>query len=54
MRTISIGGAFEAAGSWALGEMRSIESTRLYLHLANGWLDEEYQRTMAVIDGRLS
>ncbi len=33
---------------------RSIESTRLYLHLANGWLDDEYQRTMAAIDGRLS
>jgi site-specific recombinase XerD len=33
---------------------RSIESTRLYLHLANGWLDDEYRRTMAVIDGRLS
>lgn len=33
---------------------RSIESTRLYLHLANDWLDDEYRRTMDVIDGRLS
>ena len=30
---------------------RSIESTRLYLHLANEWLDGEYQRTVAILDG---
>jgi integrase/recombinase XerD len=28
---------------------RSIESTRLYLHLANGWLAEEYQRAIATL-----
>jgi len=33
---------------------RSIESTRLYLHLANGWLDGEYQRTVALIEGTSS
>ena len=32
---------------------RSIESTRLYLHLANGWLAEEYLRALAVIDSKL-
>lgn len=30
---------------------RSIESTRLYLHLANEWLDGEYQRTVAILEG---
>lgn len=29
---------------------RSIESTRIYLHLANGWLDEEYRRAMNALD----
>ena len=29
---------------------RSIESTRIYLHLANGWLAEEYQRATNRID----
>jgi integrase/recombinase XerD len=29
---------------------RSIESTRIYLHLANGWLSEEYHRAIAAID----
>jgi integrase len=29
---------------------RSIESTRVYLHLADGWLAEEYQRAAARID----
>lgn len=29
---------------------RSIESTRLYLHLANGWLAEEYRRASEAID----
>ena len=29
---------------------RSIESTRLYLHLANGWLAEEYLRALAGLD----
>jgi integrase/recombinase XerD len=29
---------------------RSIESTRIYLHLANGWLAEEYARAAAAIE----
>jgi integrase/recombinase XerD len=29
---------------------RSIESTRIYLHLAGGWLAEEYRRAMDVLD----
>lgn len=29
---------------------RSIESTRIYLHLANGWLEEEYRRALAALD----
>jgi integrase/recombinase XerD len=29
---------------------RSIESTRIYLHLANGWLQEEYRRALAVLE----
>ncbi|WP_342661692.1 hypothetical protein [Rhodococcus ruber] len=29
---------------------RSIESTRIYLHLANGWLDEEYRRALTALD----
>jgi integrase/recombinase XerD len=29
---------------------RSVESTRLTLHLANGWLAEEYQRASEGID----
>lgn len=29
---------------------RSIESTRIYLHLANGWLSEEYHRAIEAID----
>jgi integrase len=29
---------------------RSIESTRIYLHLTNDWLAGEYQRAAAVID----
>ncbi|MGB5757912.1 MAG: site-specific integrase [Acidimicrobiales bacterium] len=29
---------------------RSIETTRLYVHLANEWLAEEYDRATAVID----
>ena len=29
---------------------RSIESTRLYIHLATGWLADEYERACAVID----
>jgi site-specific recombinase XerD len=29
---------------------RSIESTRIYLHLANGWLDDEYRRAMTALD----
>ena len=29
---------------------RSIESTRIYLHLANDWLAAEYLRAIDVID----
>jgi integrase/recombinase XerD len=29
---------------------RSIESTRVYLHLADGWLDGEYRRAIELID----
>lgn len=29
---------------------RSIESTRIYLHLANGWLSAEYHRAVDAID----
>jgi integrase/recombinase XerD len=29
---------------------RSIESTRIYLHLSDAWLAEEYQRASALID----
>jgi site-specific recombinase XerD len=29
---------------------RSIESTRIYLHLTNDWLAEQYQRATALID----
>ena len=29
---------------------RSIESTRIYLHLSNTWLAEEYRRAMDVLD----
>jgi site-specific recombinase XerD len=29
---------------------RSIESTRIYIHLANGWLAEEYRRAVEMID----
>ena len=29
---------------------RSIESTRIYLHLTNDWLAEQYQRAAALID----
>lgn len=29
---------------------RSIESTRLYLHLANGWLEQEYQRALTALE----
>ena len=29
---------------------RSIESTRIYLHLANGWLEEEYRRALDALD----
>jgi integrase len=30
----------------------SIESTRIYLHLANGWLAEEYLRVAEAIDAQ--
>jgi hypothetical protein len=29
---------------------RSIESTRIYLHLTNDWLAEQYQRAASLID----
>ena len=29
---------------------RSIESTRIYLHLSNTWLLDEYRRAMDVLD----
>jgi integrase/recombinase XerD len=29
---------------------RSIESTRVYLHLANDWLADQYLRAAALID----
>jgi site-specific recombinase XerC len=29
---------------------RSIESTRIYLHLANGWLAEQYARAVTAIE----
>lgn len=29
---------------------RSIESTRVYLHLTNDWLAEQYQRAASLID----
>jgi len=32
---------------------RSIETTRLYIHLANGWLAEEYDKASAVIDAEV-
>jgi integrase/recombinase XerD len=32
---------------------RSLESTRLYLHLANDWLAAEYVRAAAIIDGHI-
>ena len=31
----------------------SIESTRIYLHLANDWLVGEYMRAAEAIEGRL-
>jgi site-specific recombinase XerD len=33
---------------------RSIESTRVYLHLANGWLVDEYERATAQIESDLA
>ncbi len=32
----------------------SIESTRIYLHLSNSWLAEEYTRAAAAIEADLS
>ena len=29
---------------------RSLDTTRLYVHLANGWLAEEYDKATALID----
>ncbi|MCV7035713.1 integrase [Mycobacterium heckeshornense] len=31
---------------------RSLESTRIYLHLANGWLADEYRRAVEAIDAQ--
>ena len=33
---------------------RSIETTRLYLHLSNEWLCEEYQRAANLIDASMA
>jgi integrase len=33
---------------------RSIESTRIYLHLANDWLAGEYRRASEVIDAQVA
>jgi hypothetical protein len=30
---------------------RSIETTRVYLRLADGWLAEEYRKAMDIVDG---
>lgn len=30
---------------------RSIETTRVYLHLADGWLAEQYRKAMDILDG---
>jgi integrase len=32
----------------------SIESTRLYLHLANGWLEKEYLRAAEAIEAQVA
>jgi site-specific recombinase XerD len=32
---------------------RSIETTRLYVHLANEWLAAEYHQAVAIIDADL-
>jgi site-specific recombinase XerD len=34
----------------AMAGHRSIETTRLYVHLANEWLAEEYHQATAIID----
>jgi integrase len=31
----------------------SIDSTRIYLHLANDWLDKEYQRAAEAIEAQV-
>jgi site-specific recombinase XerC len=33
---------------------RSIETTKLYLHLADGWVAEEYWKALTAIDGDAS
>ena len=32
---------------------RSLDTTRLYVHLANGWLAEEYDKASGVIDAEV-
>jgi site-specific recombinase XerD len=32
---------------------RSIESTKVYLHLSSRWLAEEYERAIAAIDAQM-
>lgn len=32
---------------------RSLDTTRLYIHLANGWLADEYDKASAVIDAEV-
>ena len=33
---------------------RSIESTRIYLHLSNGWLAAEYHRAISALEAELT
>ena len=44
------GGGDGAGGGAGPGRAPSIESTRVYLHLANDWLAGEYRRAAALID----
>ena len=39
-------------GDPGLAGHASIETTRIYLHLANGWLAEEYRRVSEAIDAQ--
>jgi integrase/recombinase XerD len=50
-RLLEAGMALEAIQAQA--GHRSIESTRIYLHLANDWLAGEYRRAAELIDASL-